>query len=139
MNDVPKRVQAHNHSPKSHARAKRAPHILIPNMKVPSIPTARFDKSFSLIFTPDGEAGLNFEHSWGDGVAVLRFCDDVHEEATRMSPTVSGGHVAEGMVTPLTWHIDAELEQTVGVTKQPCFEDKHTHTHTHTNFKKKSK
>lgn len=32
-----------------------------------------FDKSFSLIVTQDGYAGINFEHSWGDGVAVLRF------------------------------------------------------------------
>lgn len=32
-----------------------------------------FDKSFSLIVTYDGYAGINFEHSWGDGVAVLRF------------------------------------------------------------------
>lgn len=32
-----------------------------------------FDKSFSLIVTNDGYAGINFEHSWGDGVAVLRF------------------------------------------------------------------
>lgn len=32
-----------------------------------------FDKSFSLIVTKDGYAGINFEHSWGDGVAVLRF------------------------------------------------------------------
>lgn len=32
-----------------------------------------FDKSFSLIMTGDGVAGINFEHSWGDGVAVLRY------------------------------------------------------------------
>lgn len=32
-----------------------------------------FDKSFSLIVAGDGLAGLNFEHSWGDGVAVLRY------------------------------------------------------------------
>ncbi|XP_063985570.1 carnitine O-palmitoyltransferase 2, mitochondrial-like isoform X2 [Diachasmimorpha longicaudata] len=32
-----------------------------------------FDKSFSLIINGRGYAGLNFEHSWGDGVAVLRY------------------------------------------------------------------
>lgn len=32
-----------------------------------------FDKSFSLIVSKDGYSGINFEHSWGDGVAVLRF------------------------------------------------------------------
>lgn len=32
-----------------------------------------FDKSFSLIVSKDGYGGINFEHSWGDGVAVLRY------------------------------------------------------------------
>lgn len=32
-----------------------------------------FDKSFSLIVAKDGTSGINFEHSWGDGVAVLRY------------------------------------------------------------------
>ena len=36
-----------------------------------------FDKSFTLIFLPDGRMALNFEHSWGDGVAVLRYCNEV--------------------------------------------------------------
>ena len=36
-----------------------------------------FDKSFSLIFCANGQTGLTFEHSWGDGVAVLRFCNEV--------------------------------------------------------------
>ena len=33
-----------------------------------------YDKSFQLIITTDGRAAVNFEHAWGDGVAVLR-CD----------------------------------------------------------------
>ena len=36
-----------------------------------------FDKSFSFVFTPKGQVALNFEHSWGDGVAVLRLCNEV--------------------------------------------------------------
>lgn len=39
-----------------------------------------FDKSFSVIVTGDGVAGVNFEHSWGDGVAVLRFFQDIYNE-----------------------------------------------------------
>ncbi|XP_074850301.1 carnitine O-palmitoyltransferase 2, mitochondrial-like isoform X2 [Carettochelys insculpta] len=42
-----------------------------------------FDKSFSLIITSDGTAGINFEHSWGDGVAVLRFVNEVYRNSTR--------------------------------------------------------
>ena len=36
-----------------------------------------FDKSFSFVFTPKGQVALNFEHAWGDGVAVLRLCNEV--------------------------------------------------------------
>lgn len=32
--------------------------------------------------TQDGLAGINFEHSWGDGVAVLRFFQDIYAETT---------------------------------------------------------
>ncbi|KAL8203610.1 UNVERIFIED_CONTAM: hypothetical protein K2H54_057998 [Gekko kuhli] len=41
-----------------------------------------FDKSFSLIITSNGTAGVNFEHSWGDGVAVLRFVNEVYRDST---------------------------------------------------------
>ena len=41
-----------------------------------------FDKSFSLIVAKDGMAGLNFEHSWGDGVAVLRYFQDIYKDST---------------------------------------------------------
>lgn len=41
-----------------------------------------FDKSICLITTKDGYAGLNFEHSWGDGVAVLRFFNNVKTDVS---------------------------------------------------------
>ncbi|CAG0892441.1 unnamed protein product [Cyprideis torosa] len=47
-----------------------------------------FDKSFSVHLTEDGVAGLNFEHAWGDGVAVMRFFNDVYSEV-RQRPVVS--------------------------------------------------
>ena len=40
-----------------------------------------FDKSFGMMFASSGDFGLRFEHSWGDGVAVMRFCDDVVNDA----------------------------------------------------------
>ena len=36
-----------------------------------------FDKSFSLIFSKNGLVGVNFEHAWGDGVAIMRFLDEM--------------------------------------------------------------
>lgn len=41
-----------------------------------------FDKSFSLIIASDGTTSVNFEHSWGDGVAVMRYCNDVYRDVT---------------------------------------------------------
>lgn len=40
-----------------------------------------FDKSFSIQVSQDGVAAVNFEHSWGDGVAVLRCVQDVHKDS----------------------------------------------------------
>ncbi|KAG8229768.1 hypothetical protein J437_LFUL005849 [Ladona fulva] len=42
-----------------------------------------FDKSFTLIINKDGEAAINFEHSWGDGVAVLRYFNDIYKDSTQ--------------------------------------------------------
>ncbi|XP_054280161.1 carnitine O-palmitoyltransferase 2, mitochondrial [Macrosteles quadrilineatus] len=44
-----------------------------------------FDKSFSLMVTKDGTASVNFEHSWGDGVAVLRYFNDIHTDMLKHS------------------------------------------------------
>lgn len=40
-----------------------------------------FDKSFTLIVCKDGNAGINFEHSWGDGTAFIRI---VHQFARKI-------------------------------------------------------
>jgi carnitine O-palmitoyltransferase 2 len=40
-----------------------------------------FDKSFSVIVTKDGHSAINFEHSWGDGVAVLRFFNEIFNDS----------------------------------------------------------
>ena len=32
--------------------------------------------------TANGKAAVNFEHSWGDGVAVLRYFNDVFTDST---------------------------------------------------------
>lgn len=40
-----------------------------------------FDKSFQLLVCANGRAAVNFEHSWGDGVAVLRYFNEVHAYA----------------------------------------------------------
>ncbi|MPC13783.1 Carnitine O-palmitoyltransferase 2, mitochondrial [Portunus trituberculatus] len=42
-----------------------------------------FDKSFSLICTADGQLALNFEHSWGDGVAVVNYHTEVAKDIAK--------------------------------------------------------
>ncbi|KHJ98986.1 Choline/Carnitine O-acyltransferase [Oesophagostomum dentatum] len=39
-----------------------------------------FDKSFQLIVDGNGQATINFEHSWGDGVAVLRLMEESYKD-----------------------------------------------------------
>jgi carnitine O-palmitoyltransferase 2 len=40
-----------------------------------------YDKSFNMIMLSDGTLGLHCEHAWGDGVALLRFCNDIDKDA----------------------------------------------------------
>ena len=47
-----------------------------------------FDKSHYIVL-PSGRAALNFEHSWGDGVAVLRCFSKVYDASTAMSTLAS--------------------------------------------------
>jgi len=42
-----------------------------------------FDKSISLFVTENAHAAVNFEHSWGDGVAVLRFFTEIFADVGR--------------------------------------------------------
>lgn len=51
--------------------------------KIISYITRWFDKSFQLIITRGGTAAVNFEHSWGDGVAVLRYFKEVFADSTQ--------------------------------------------------------
>jgi carnitine O-palmitoyltransferase 2 len=44
-----------------------------------------FDKSFNLVVAANGRAGVQWEHAWGDGVAVLRFFNDVYKEVSARS------------------------------------------------------
>ncbi|XP_045164970.2 carnitine O-palmitoyltransferase 2, mitochondrial-like isoform X2 [Mercenaria mercenaria] len=60
-----------------------------------------FDKSFSLILTKDGRAAVNFEHAWGDGVAVLRYFNEVWKESTT-KPFVHPSTVPSNVDSALT-------------------------------------
>jgi carnitine O-palmitoyltransferase 2 len=40
-----------------------------------------YDKTFNMIMLSNGTLGLHCEHAWGDGVALLRFCNDIDKDA----------------------------------------------------------
>lgn len=73
-----------------------------------------YDKSFSIILAKDGQAAINFEHSWGDGVAVLRFQNEIFKDTTE-NPLVHPGSGAAAVdsaaaVRRLQFNLDSELE-----------------------------
>ncbi|XP_068175732.1 carnitine O-palmitoyltransferase 2, mitochondrial isoform X2 [Antennarius striatus] len=80
-----------------------------------------FDKSFSLILTKDGQAAINFEHSWGDGVAVLRLQNEIFKD-TIEQPLVHPGSVAvvdsASAVRRLQFNLDSELENGIKKAKE---------------------
>lgn len=81
-----------------------------------------YDKSFSVIVTKDGNAAINFEHSWGDGVAVLRFQNEVFKDTTE-KPLVHPGSAPASVdsaaaVQRLQFNLDAELESGIQKAKE---------------------
>lgn len=77
-----------------------------------------FDKSLSLLISADGVTAVNFEHSWGDGVAVLRYFNEVYKDMLQQ-PFVSADtpHTpADGdtsNVRPLNFEIDERTRAAV--------------------------
>eukprot|EP00003_Mantamonas_plastica_P011793 TRINITY_DN216_c0_g3_i1.p1 TRINITY_DN216_c0_g3~~TRINITY_DN216_c0_g3_i1.p1 ORF type:complete len:534 (+),score=203.33 TRINITY_DN216_c0_g3_i1:664-2265(+) len=55
-----------------------------------------FDKSFNLIADANGKSAVNFEHSWGDGVCVLRMVNETFADSvSRTPPNAENGSVDE--------------------------------------------
>ncbi|KAF4072349.1 hypothetical protein AMELA_G00262090 [Ameiurus melas] len=81
-----------------------------------------YDKSFSIILAKDGQAAINFEHSWGDGVAVLRFQNEVFKDTTetpQMNPGTQPAAVdSASAVQRLEFKLNPELEQGIRKAKE---------------------
>ena len=68
--------------PTSYSGNHNYQNALVSLVLVHYFPARWFDKSFSLILDKNGKACVNFEHSWGDGVAVLRYFNEVFTDTT---------------------------------------------------------
>ncbi|KAI6183144.1 Carnitine O-palmitoyltransferase 2, mitochondrial [Aphelenchoides bicaudatus] len=74
-----------------------------------------FDKCFQLIVDASGQATVNFEHSWGDGVAVLRLIEETYFDTCKHSfvkPLQKPKEHAEG-VRKLAFDLDEKIRATV--------------------------
>lgn len=65
-----------------------------------------FDKSVQLLVAANGTASVNFEHSWGDGVAVLRYLNEMYNDSIG-SPVLTSPGADAVAPTELEWELDA--------------------------------
>lgn len=80
-----------------------------------------YDKSLSVIIDKSGTTGVNFEHSWGDGVAVLRYFNEIYKDMTNnpfvnsKTNTVKG---VESSVRKLEFDIDEKAQNDIDTAVQ---------------------
>lgn len=84
-----------------------------------------FDKSFNLIVTKNGLSAINFEHSWGDGVAVLRFFNELYKYTTTnpyipKSGVQASGEGVEKLEFQLTDSLRASIDKARACVEEKC-------------------
>jgi len=80
-----------------------------------------FDKSLQLIICKDGKAAVHFEHAWGDGVAVLRFFNEVFKDTTTRPVCTAASaqsFSADTTVRKLDLQLNPEIERGIYAAKE---------------------
>ncbi|KAI8497228.1 Carnitine O-palmitoyltransferase 2, mitochondrial [Branchiostoma belcheri] len=81
-----------------------------------------YDKSFSLIVDRNGGAAVNFEHAWGDGVAVLRYFNEVFDDVSispNVTPSCKPADIdASQHVRKLEFKLDGALQEGIQQAKE---------------------
>ncbi|XP_033105516.1 carnitine O-palmitoyltransferase 2, mitochondrial-like [Anneissia japonica] len=72
-----------------------------------------FDKSFQMIVAKNGVTGLNFEHAWGDGVAVLRFMNESYKDTTENAALAPGTKPADVDSVQKVTKLEFDLDPTI--------------------------
>ncbi|KAI6648648.1 Carnitine O-palmitoyltransferase 2, mitochondrial [Oopsacas minuta] len=72
-----------------------------------------FDKSFQLIFQPNGHCSIHFEHSWGDGVALLRLFNALYEQSKITSVDPQNIQLNDAKVNEVKFELTDNLIQTI--------------------------
>ncbi|KAF0287165.1 Carnitine O-palmitoyltransferase 2, mitochondrial [Amphibalanus amphitrite] len=81
-----------------------------------------FDKSFSIVFSGEGKAAINFEHAWGDGVAVLRLFNEIFRDVTEKPRVGPDSHPGTAHVRRLEWKLDGTSKQAIADAKKRFWE-----------------
>uniref|UniRef100_A0A8C9SIS4 Carnitine palmitoyltransferase 2 n=1 Tax=Scleropages formosus TaxID=113540 RepID=A0A8C9SIS4_SCLFO len=81
-----------------------------------------YDKSFSFIVTKNGRAGIQFEHSWADGLTIFRLLNEIFKDTTEWPQVSPGSQTAAAdsasAVTKLQFKLNAELENSISKAKE---------------------
>eukprot|EP00297_Palpitomonas_bilix_P004512 CAMPEP_0113895828 /NCGR_PEP_ID=MMETSP0780_2-20120614/17612_1 /TAXON_ID=652834 /ORGANISM="Palpitomonas bilix" /LENGTH=687 /DNA_ID=CAMNT_0000886767 /DNA_START=59 /DNA_END=2122 /DNA_ORIENTATION=+ /assembly_acc=CAM_ASM_000599 len=75
-----------------------------------------FDKCFSLVMNQKGRTAINFEHSWGDGVSVLRYANDVFAKVKTIENSPASSTPAS--FRPLQFELNDELKLAVAKSEE---------------------
>lgn len=68
-----------------------------------------WDKSFQVIISKNGALCVNFEHAWGDGVAILRYTVDCFNDSISRSAAAMNKNAAPtAAVDQLQWNLGVE-------------------------------
>lgn len=72
-----------------------------------------FDKSFHMALSSNAKMAINFEHAWGDGVAVVRFLNEVCQTSAKdaFQPKEGAGSILN--VKQLDFEIDETTKQSI--------------------------
>ncbi|RDD38373.1 Carnitine O-palmitoyltransferase 2, mitochondrial [Trichoplax sp. H2] len=80
-----------------------------------------FDKSFQIIVNKKGEGAMNFEHAWGDGVAVMRYVIDMIDDSSKnliTKESVSSNVDIESQTKELQFNLSENLKSSINVAKE---------------------
>ena len=69
-----------------------------------------FDKSLQIVVTPNAEAGVVLEHSWGDATTVASFVDKIYHDSLSSPRIPSFG---AGNINQLRFHLTDSLKQAI--------------------------
>lgn len=74
-----------------------------------------YDKSLSVIVDKSGTTGINFEHSWGDGVAILRYFNEIYKDMNKLfvGPQTNYVKGVESTVRKLEFDFDAKAQDDI--------------------------